>query len=387
MIMMMKNIYKRLQKILTNNPLLFSFVKKHILKYFNVLDLRKSSWLSQDPFVNESPYSSYESKYPFILGIIKEFWHMHKHYIAACKDLHVAYKLLDISGPNWQDIIRDSDCDAFLVRPSVQLGIWKQMYDERLRIIAYDMGKIIFPSYEECWLWESKRRMCYWLEERDIPHAKTWIFYDRTEAINFVESCKLPIVFKSDMGSGASGVIIFRDRKKLKRHINLVFRKGFTTYRRSPNDKEWGFVILQEYLGDVREWRIIRIGDSYFGYEKMKADDFHSGSHIWSYSQPPLMLLDVIRDISERNNFLNMDFDIFLTPGGKYFINELQTLFGLTNPYACKVNDVPGRMLYNANTREWEFQAGDFCRNNLCNLRVQTLLGFLRKETVIKTNN
>ena len=83
--------------------------------------------------------------------------------MAACRDLRVAYRILDmdISGPDWIETVQNSGCDAFLVWPSVQLSVWEQMYDERLRIIVEDLGKIIYPEYKEIWFYESKRRMHY----------------------------------------------------------------------------------------------------------------------------------------------------------------------------------------------------------------------------------
>jgi len=38
------------------------------------------------------------------------------------------------------------------------------------------------------------------------------------------------------------------------------------------------------------------------------------------------------------------------------------------------VDNKPGRMLYYTETDSWEFEAGNFCQNHLCNLRVMTLL-------------
>ena len=353
-------------------------LKNFIQKHMDVLDLRTASWISKDPYANDPPVSSYESKYPYVLGIIKEFWHMHRHYIAACRDLGVAYKVLDISGPDWQDVIKRSGCDAYLVYPSVQFSIWKQMYDERLRIMVKDMGKIIFPSYDELWIWESKRRMHYWLKANDIPHPKTWVFYNRNEALDFAEKANLPIVFKSDMGSGASGVIIFRKKKFLKKNITRCFKKGFTTGRRGPRDKEWGSILLQEYLPNVKEWRMIKIGNWYFGYEKLKSGDFHSGSHTWSYSMPPSELLFFIKAVTNKNNFLSMDLDVFITSDGRFLVNELQTLFGMN--YAremCVVDNKPGRIFFDLKSNSWQFEQGNFCKNNLCNLRVLTLLEIL----------
>lgn len=371
-----------LQKIALNfkQKNFFPGLRRFFQKHINLVELRTKSWISQDPYSNDPPELIYETESPYTLGIIKEFWHSHKYFIGACRELKISYKVLDISGPDWHQVIRDSGCDAFLVYPSVHLGYWKQMYDEKLKIIVEYDNKTIFPSLNALWIWESKRRMHYWLDANNIPHPKTWVFYNRKEALSFVDKAILPIVYKSDLGSGASGVKIFRDRDKLKKHVTLCFNRGFTTYRRGPADKEFGVIILQEYIENVREWRMIRIGDSYFGYEKVKIGEYHSGTHERNCTMPPENLLNLTRKITDLGNFLSMDLDIFITHDGNYLINELQPLFGMEDPHVCVVDGEPGRMLLDGNSQSWFFEKGNFFQNNLCNLRVKTLLQILNQK-------
>jgi glutathione synthase/RimK-type ligase-like ATP-grasp enzyme len=353
-------------------------LRQFIQRHTGMLDVRAAKWIAKDPYVNDPPVSAYQARYPYTLGIIKELWHGHYHYIAACRELGVAYKVLDISGPDWLRVIDRSDCDAFLVRPSVVVSIWRQMYDERLRVLAHDLGKTIFPSYDEIWFYESKRRMHYWLEAHGVPHPKTWVFYDLSEALAFADRAELPIVYKSDLGSGASGVRIFSTRESLRRHIRRCFSRGVTSYRRCRNDKEWGFILLQEYLPHALEWRMLRLGNSYFGHQKLKKGDFHSGSGLVGWEDPPRALLDFAREITDRAAFTSMDLDIFETPDRRYLVNELQALFGSYLPYQMRVNDRPGRYVWDQSAKGWCFEEGIFNQNGSCSLRVQALIEVLR---------
>lgn len=219
-----------------------------------------------------------------------------------------------------------------------------------------------------------------------MPHPKTWVFYDLRQALAFAEQAELPIVYKSDLGSGASGVRIFRKRTALKRHIRRCFNRGFTTHRRCRNDKEWAFIFLQKYLPDAKEWRVIRIEDSYFAFEKLKRGDYHSGSHERRYGLPPVGLLRFAKGVMDRGCFRSMDLDIFETADGRYFVNEMQAFFGMSRLEMCIVNGVAGRMLYQRGSHAWVFEAGCFCRNHLCNLRVQTLLMILEGNVVSVEN-
>ena len=341
---------------------------------------RREQWAAWDEYADVEEISSYPAKVDVRLGIIKEFVHCHKYYLGACRDMGVPYKLLDIFGPDWIDVINKSGCDGFLVWPSAEMTVWKQMYDERLRVISEDMGKVIYPEYHGLWLYESKRRMHYWLKANGFDHPQTWVFYDREESLDFASQIELPIVCKADLGSSASGVRIFRNRNRLQRFVKKCFDKGVVRQNSDRRDIQWGSVLFQEYLPEAAEWRMIRIGQSYFGYEKLKVGDFHSGSHAWRYSRPDSRLLNLLKEVTDRGKFGSMDLDVFVTPEGRYLINELQTVFGLGTPVEmCVVDGKPGRMLYDSQSRSWRFEEGSFCENWMCNLRVQNLLQILGK--------
>jgi glutathione synthase/RimK-type ligase-like ATP-grasp enzyme len=365
----------------------FKLFSHFIQRHFDFSQIRSKKWVSKNPFKLDSEYSTYLSPIKCTFGIVKEFWDAHWPYIAACKELGISYKVLSISGSDWLDIVRRSGCDAFLVTPSVQFSVWKEMFDERLRILAKELGKVVFPSIEELWLWESKRRMHYWLKANQIPHPTTWIFYDLNEALNFIKTTPLPIVFKTNMGSGSSGVRIFRDRRRLSRHIDQCFKHGFSTYRRGPHDKEWRSVLLQEWLPEVQEWRIRKIGDSFFGTQKLRRGDFHSGTGVDVWFDPPHKLLDFVRQISIIGKFESMGFDIFETKDGTYLINELQAIFGTNRPYEMLINGDPGRYIYNCDENIWIFEKGIFCQNKCCTLRVARLLQLLGFEVSIPVHN
>ncbi len=252
--------------------------------------------LSQrNPYRDADPVYRVEGS-PVTLGIIQERQHYHHSYIGACRDLGISYKLLDIFRSDWISVIEQSGCDAFLVWPSVGTTVWKQMFDDRLRCMEEDLGKIIYPTGKETWLYENKRRAHNWFEAHKIPHPRTWVFYDRKEALEFAEHTELPIIFKASHGGTASGVRILRTRSQAKRLVRKMFAGGMIPRGYHPQDRQRGSIYFQEYLPNVKEWRMARIGDSYFGYRKEKdaGADFHSGSHAWSWLDPPRPLLNML---------------------------------------------------------------------------------------------
>ena len=200
------------------------------------------------------------------------------------------------------------------------------MFDYRLRILEHDLGLVLYPTWEECFLTEHKPRLRDWLDVHKLPHPQTWVFHDRSQALAFAAVAPIPIVCKTATGSGASGVSRIRSRSVLRQTIKRAFARGLRPKRFDAHDRQRGFVYLQEYLPDAHEWRMVRIGDSYFGYRKEKGPDgLHSASHKWSWLDPGPELLNLLKQATDAGGFTSMDVDVFLTPDGRMLINEMQT--------------------------------------------------------------
>jgi len=307
------------------------------------------------------------------LGIIKDRMLRHSYYEAACQELGVPYEALDISGDDWVSTIQSSDCVAFAVRPFVLTRVGKSMYDDRVRILSEELRKPVIPSLKSLWLYESKSRCSAWLESHRIPSPRTSVIYDEEKALEFVATAEFPLVFKLDIGAGALGVEIVRDRRRACALVRRCFGKGMSIPRHDPRDKQWGFVIFQEFVRDAREWRIIRIGDSYFGHRKGKQGDFHSGTKLKEFERPPRELLQLAKQVTDAGPFDSMALDILEDAAGTCFVLELQAYFGASRSYQMLVDEKPGRLLYSGSDDDWHFEAGDFARNAGCNLRVQQL--------------
>jgi glutathione synthase/RimK-type ligase-like ATP-grasp enzyme len=339
------------------------------MKYY-----QEERWRRELQVADLEKISTYTGRVDVTLGVLRDFVGYYADYVRACHELEVPYRVVDITGPDWIEAVRENPCEAYLVWPSSIHTAWKTLFDERLRIMVEELGKTVYPSYPALWLHESKRRVWYWLEVHGFPHPKTWVFYDADQALEFCRGVQLPVVFKSDLGAMASGVRIFRNRRGLLRHVSRVFKRGFVR-RGAPLDRQWSHVLLQDYVAQATEWRMVRIGDSFFGYEKVQVGDFHSGTCQYRYERPPDRLLDLLKSITDRGGFSSMAVDILVAADGEPFVTELHTVFGIIRPFACKVGGEPGRMVRDAAEGAWRFEAGDFCRNHMCNLRVRDLLG------------
>jgi len=318
--------------------------------------------------------------------------------VRACEDLQIEYDVIDLISTNWVENIQNSGCDGFLVKPPGRRDAWKRMYDEKLYFVENIMKRIIYPSYDEIFLYENKRVMSYWLEVNNISKPQTWVFYDKHEALQFIENyLEYPLLFKANIASGSIGIEILKNQKQAKKLIEKVFTKynffsrGYTKWGRKKNipypmldDKQRDNVLFQRMIDVKYEWRGVKIGESYFAHKKLAGTSgFHSGSGKANYDNPPLEVMEFLKKVCDIGSFRSMNVDFFEDINGDFYVNELQTFFGSKiKPYQMCVDGKPGRYLYV--NGQWVFEEGMFNQNNSCNLRVLDLIDIIEKTNQMK---
>lgn len=292
-----------------------------------------------------------------------------KDFIEAKKDLH---GILDIKDPLSHDYFSKDlikEYDGFMFAISHGTNVLRAAFNEKMAIF-YDLNSVVWPNKNESYIYEGKRRSAYYFQTHKISHPKTFIFYRKKDAESFVEKSKFPLILKTDQGAGASGVVFVKNIKQAKSLIDIFFNGSFYRWGADFRDKEWGSIIFQEFISNAREYRVIKIGDYWFGHEKKRKNSglFHSGSGVNSWDVPELRVFDFCRQLAEKHDFHIMSMDIFEDESGNLLVNELQTWFGSYNPSQMYLNGVPGAYLYeNAN---WVFKEGLFNINGGANLRI-----------------
>ena len=312
--------------------------------------------------------------FDFRVGIVKNRAFRHTHYVAACQELRVPFRVIDLTTADWWRIVRSSGCHAFLAWPDAFSTPVAKLMKDRLELLEHEHDGQVYPNAAERWLYEDKVRLADWLMSRGIPHPATRVFFDVAAAREYAASCPLPIVSKTSFGAAATGVRILRRRRDVRALVARAFGRGLSVAGHDPRDREWGFVILQEFVDVAKEWRLVRIGDAYFGHPKGRIGDFHSGSGLAEWHVPETRHLELLHRVTEAGGFRSMAVDTFETTSGELLVNELQTVFGAsTSVDQMRVDGRPGRMVRDG-SGGWQFERGDFARNACANARVLDLV-------------
>lgn len=335
----------------------------------------------------------------------------HLFWVNSCKNYKekISYSIVYITSSEFINEVLNENPDIILTKPGGTVDYYKQLYDEKLYILCKILKYKAFPSFEEVLIYENKRFLSYWLEANNLPHPKTRVFYSKNDALKFVNVMAFPIVAKLNIGASGNGVKILKNKIETKHYINNIFKKGiypsigpklnkkhllrrlikkllkpeeikerFSTYTLQIKNPQKNFCLFQEYIPHKFEWRVVRIGNSFYAHKKMVKNEKASGSLIKEYLNPPLDLLTFVKDITDLHKFYSMAIDIFEDEKGIYLINEMQCIFGQSDPYQMLINDVPGRYVWDRG--QWAFEKGMFNSNECFDERLDFVISELEKS-------
>jgi glutathione synthase/RimK-type ligase-like ATP-grasp enzyme len=320
-----------------------------------------------------------------------------------------SYDIVDITSDHWLDDLNRKEYDLILMRPPGKTELLKRIYDERILLIHHYLQTPVYPSVDEILLYENKRYLSDWLKINGLPHPETHVFFDKTEAIQFIDkSSKFPIIAKTNIGASGNGVVSLTDKAESIEYVNkafsvgiraktgpklkkgsifrkikkVVFRKGFLSqrlkdYQPSFLDIQFHYVIFQKYIAHDFEWRVVRIGDSFFAHKKIAKQGKASGTLKKGYDEVPLHLLNFIKSITDKHHLTSMAIDVF-EQEEDYLINEIQCCFGQSDPYQMLLNGKPGRYIFK--NGEWQFEEGMFNTNESYDLRLEHALSTIPKR-------
>lgn len=243
-----------------------------------------------------------------------------QRWVDYCESNGIEFKIVDCRSSRILEDIKD--CAGLMWHFSHAHQIDFQL-GKTLITALESTGKKTFPNTQACWHFDDKVAQKYLLEIIEAPFINSWVFYEKTEALKFIESATFPIVFKLKGGSASANVSIVKNYQTARKKISKAFGSGFrqfdrldllkTTYSKFKKDKatkkdllfdflklfiksdyektkgkDRGYVYFQEYLpGNDHDIRIVVIGNKAFGIKRnIREGDFRaSGSGSIEYEK------------------------------------------------------------------------------------------------------
>ncbi|MDN4753732.1 hypothetical protein QYZ87_04190 [Porphyromonadaceae bacterium W3.11] len=307
-------------------------------------------------------------------------------WITYCKERDIDYKIVNCYD---SDIIKQlKDCDVLLWHH--HHGYYKDVLAAKRILFALEhAGVKVYPNFSTGWHFDDKVAQKYLLEAIEAPIVPSYVFYDKTEALNWAMSTSYPKVFKLRGGAGSSNVFLIENKKKAKKYIRKMFSsgmkmsplkmagrnfKGFLAGRNSFYDfakyvglflfpkkyeisfmpKEKGYVYFQDFIPNNKfDTRVVVINGRAIAERRMVVDgDFRaSGSGIFNYDEINLDAVQIALEVSEKLKLQSCAYD-FVIDNNNPLIVEMSYAFGVTG-----IKNAPG---YWDSSLKWHETSIDF---------------------------
>ena len=174
-----------------------------------------------------------------------------KRWISFCEEKKISFTEVNCFDNDIVEKVRD--CQILLwhrrwIHPESQLAA------KQIVLALQNMNICIYPNVNTCWHYDDKIGQKYLLEAIDAPTIPTYVFYDKSRALEFIENTHFPKVFKLRCGSASANVRLINSKKEAERICKIAFSTGFKP--------------MGSFLGDVKV-KLKHIENSYAFYQKL----------------------------------------------------------------------------------------------------------------------
>lgn len=155
-------------------------------------------------------------------GSFSDYW------IKYCEEHTIPYKVVN---PYDTDIVEQvSDCDAFMWHHH-HANFRDTLFAKQLLFSLEQAGKVVFPNFRTGWHFDDKLGQKYLFEALGVQAAKSWVFYDKKSAYEWIETTDFPKVFKLRGGAGSANVMLAHNAREAKNFVKRAFGRGFAQFR------------------------------------------------------------------------------------------------------------------------------------------------------------
>lgn len=149
-------------------------------------------------------------------------------WIAFCVANNIPFKR--VNAHDSAIISQLSDCSGFMWHWHHNDSA-SQLFARQLTLSVEKMGIKVFPNANTAWHFDDKVGQKYLYESLKLPLVPSYVFYEKSKALEWVGTAEYPLVFKLRGGAGAQNVILVKDRPQAKRLVYRAFsRRGFPAF-------------------------------------------------------------------------------------------------------------------------------------------------------------
>lgn len=236
----------------------------------------------------------------------------------------------------------------------------KQIAPKILTAIEQNLHIPVFPNLDTRWHFDEKVAQHYLFEASELPHIKSWVFWNYEEAKKFIETTdEYPLVYKLSCGAGSANVIKLDDKEQALPFVEKMFNQGVFPYTENEykiksmeGDKNYpsfikrvkfgidyilkkrnpplpwyynlqkNYIYFQKFIPDnPNDIRITVIGDRAFGFSRNnRPNDFRasgSGSIVYDLEKIPLDAVKLAFSMSDKYALQSCAYDILIDKQSK----------------------------------------------------------------------
>lgn len=146
-------------------------------------------------------------------------------WIAYCEHNNIEYKIVNCYDSNI--ISQLKDC-AGLMWHWNHGDYREQNFARQLIYSLQNMEIKVFPDFNTCWHFDDKVGQKYLLETIGAPLVRSYVFYNKEDAIKWINETQFPKVFKLRGGAGSSNVELVKSKKEAIKLTRRAFGRGFS---------------------------------------------------------------------------------------------------------------------------------------------------------------
>ena len=166
----------------------------------------------------------------------------HYRWIDYCKKNNIPYKLVSCYD---DDIVAQLKGCSGLMWHYHQANFKDIVMAKPLLYSLEQSGMKVFPDFNTAWHFDDKVGQKYLFEGLGFDFVKTWVFYEKQTALDWIEKTSFPKVFKLRGGAGSQNVKLIKSKSVAKSLVNQAFGSGFPAYDPWESIKE-----------RIRKWRL-----------------------------------------------------------------------------------------------------------------------------------